>query len=605
MSAAARRRRVRMPHTLGGVRRRLMLLLVLAGFGQAVCVVAFALLVHGAAYRVTHGGQTASGHDRSAIYTHVAGYAPTTLAVGLITSACATVLLKAAGEPLAERLAQSYVHSVRMRLFDHVAASEAGGPYRRTVGVTVLRFTGDASALRLWISKGVAPILVDGVFVACALVILTVTAPGIGALSVALVLLAAAAVTLFGRRLRERVRDTRRHNGRLAAFVNERVTHTAVMQSLGRVGEERRVMRRRSRDYGRAMVRQARLTGAMSATAEACGIGILLIVVTVGLVAGTTWEALASLLTVAGFLGAPLSSLVRVQEHWQQSRVARGRITEILAAPARLGRPRRAEPLANGPGRLELAGLRVDGVLKEMSAVALPGQRIVLQGPPGAGKSLLLRLIARLQEPDGGAVLLDGQDLARHDPESVRRAIRLTSPELPLLRGSVGHNLRLGEPPGAVSGAAKGAAKGAAVGAGEGGHGSGDVNGDANRDVNGCGDHVEALAELLPHGLRTRLGEGGHGLSMAVRYQVAMVRALRSAPRVLLLDEARLDEALGSDLAERLFERYPGTVIYVTDDPALAARADALWHIEGGRLTVRPVGCGRHDQSPVEWETTT
>lgn len=549
----AGRQRVRMPHTLGGVRRRLMLLLVLAGFGQAVCVVGFALLVHGAAYRITHGGEIASDPDRSAIYTHVAGYAPTTLAVGLVTSACATVLFRAAGEPLAERLAQSYVHSVRMRLFDHVAGSEAGGPFRRTVGVTVLRFTGDASALRLWISKGVAPLLVDGVFVACALVILTVIAPGIGALSAAMILLAAATVALFGRRLRERVRETRRNNGRLAAFVNERVAHTAVMQSLGRVEQERRLMRRRSREYGRAMVCQARLTGAMSATAEACGIGILLIVVTVGLVTGTTWETLASLLTVANFLGGPLSSLVRVQEHWQQSRVARRRIAELLAAPAPLGRARRAEPLAEGPGRLELAGLRVDGVL-DASAVAWPGQRIVLQGPPSAGKSLLLRLIARLQDPDAGAVLLDGQDLARHDPESVRRAIRLTSPELPLLRGSVGTNLQLGEPPDVAKGPAE--------------------------------EHIQALAELLPHGLRTRVGEGGHGLSMAARYQVAMVRALASGPRVLLLDEARSEGPLGSDLMERLFDQYPGTIIYVTDEPKLAARADVLWRLDDGRLTV-------------------
>ncbi|GEC03609.1 hypothetical protein SSP24_12640 [Streptomyces spinoverrucosus] len=545
--------RVRLPHTLGGVRRRLMLLLVLAGFGQAVCVVAFALLVHGAAYRVTHDGQIASGQDRSAIYTHVAGYAPTALAIGLAASACATVLLKAAGEPLAERLAQSYVHSVRMRLFDHVAGSQAWGPDRRTIGVTVLRFTGDASALRLWISKGVAPLLVDGVFVTCALVVLAVIAPGVGAISAALILLAAGAVALLGRRLRERVRETRRHNGRLAAFVNERVTHTAVMQSLGRVAQERRVMRRRSRDYGRAMVRQARLTGAMSATAEACGIGILLIVVTVGLLAGTTWEALASLLTVANFLGRPLTSLVRVQEYWQQSRVARRRIAEVLAAPAPLRSTRGAEPLANGPGQLELAGLRVDGVL-DASAIARPGQRILLQGPPGAGKSLLLRLIARLQQPDAGAVLLDGQDLARHDPESVRRVIRLASPELPLLRGSVGKNLRHGEPPDTADKADE--------------------------------ERIEALAELLPDGMHTRVGEGGRGLSTAMRYQVAMVRALRSGPRVLLLDEARSGEALGSGLVERLLERYPGTVVYVTDEPELAARADVLWRVDDGRLTV-------------------
>lgn len=562
-----------MPHTLGGVRRRLMLLLVLAGLGQAVCVVGFALLVHGSAYRITHGGQTASGHDRSAVYTHVAGYAPTTLAVGLVTTASVTVLLKAVSEPLAERLAQSYVHSVRMRLFDHVAGREVWGRDRRTVGVTVLRFTGDASALRLWISKGVAPILVDGVFVACALVVLAVIAPGVGALSAALILLAAAGVALLGRRLRERVRETRRHNGRLAAFINERVTHTAVMQSLGRVAQERRVMRRHSREYGRAMVCQARLTGAMSATAEACGIGILLIVVTVGLVAGTTWEVLASLLTAANFLGGPLSSLVRVQEHWQRSRVARRRIAEILAAPSPLGRPRGAEPLAHGPGRLELVGLRVNGVL-DASALARPGQRVVVQGPAGAGKSLLLRLIARLQEPDAGEVLLDGQDLARHDPESVRRVIRLASPELPLLRGSVGKNLRYGEPPDAAKGTGE--------------------------------EHIAALADLLPDGLRTRVGEGGHGLSMAVRYQVATVRALRSRPRILLLDEARSSQALGSDLVERLLERYPGTIIYVTDEPELAARADVLWRIDDGRLTVHEVArqtTGRAKQPDKQPET--
>ncbi|MEU6183740.1 ABC transporter ATP-binding protein [Streptomyces coeruleorubidus] len=256
----------------------------------------------------------------------------------------------------------------------------------------------------------------------------------------------------------------------------------------------------------------------MSATAEACGIGILLVVVTAGLLAGTTWAVLASLLTVANFLGGPLSSLVRVQEHWQQSRIARRRIAEILAAPAPLRGPCRAAPLADGPGRLELAGLRVDGIL-DASAVAWPGQRIVLHGPPGAGKSLLLRLIARLQEPDAGAVLLDGQDLARHDPESVRRMIRLTSPELPLLRGSVSRNLRHGEPPDAAEQADE--------------------------------EHIEALAELLPDGLRTRVGEGGNGLSAAVRYQVAMARALRSGQALNTVSTARARTSLSSTCSLR------------------------------------------------------
>lgn len=544
----------RLPRALGGARRRMMAQLVLVGVGQAICVVAFALLLHVVADHVRHPDRTHAGH--TGIYGPFEQWSNPVLFAGFVLTAVATIALRALGPPLAERLAQSYIHSVRLRLFDQIAESVSWGPDRRNVGVTVLRFTGDSSALRDWVSKGVASLLVDGVFVLVTVGVLIALSPLAGVMAAALVSLGAILVTVIGHQLELRVRETRRCNGRLAAFVNERVTYAAVMQSLGRVGHERRVLRRRSRRFSTAMVRQTQLTGALGAVAEACRIGACVAVIGAAMIVHTRTDVLASLLPVAGFLGGPLASLADTQYYWQRSRIARRRITEVTSAP-RLLAAHGAPPLTEGPGRLELVDVRVDGVIKDVSALVTPGRRVALTGPPGAGKSLLLSLIARLRVPDDGAVLLDGQNLAEHDPESVWRAIRLVSPDLSLLRGSVAMNLRHGAVPG---------------------EDDGDQLGEP------WAEHDEPLAQLLPEGLRTRVGEGGYGLSRAARYQVAIARALRSHPRVLLLDQAEPEGTLGDSTFDALFSRYPGTIVYVTRDTRLLARADLVWRLTDGSL---------------------
>ena len=553
--------RMKMPRTLGGARRRMTAQLVLIGLGEALCATAFSILMHVLGEYARHpsrGVPTLAG-----VYRPFSHWSVTALLCGLGAAATITVVLKAVAPALAERLAQSYVHSVRMALFDHIFASEPWGGDRRTVGVMVLRFTGDSTALRDWASKGVATLLADGVFVLATVVALTLLAPLAGALVAGVLLLCAVAGLLLGRRLRQRIREMRRHNGRLASFVNERVTYSAVMQSLGRVSRDRRVLYRHSRRFSAAVIAQARATGALQALAEASRVGTGLAVIAASIVSGARPEVLASLLVVVGFLSSPLTSLVEVQQYWQLSRVARRRISEVLSAPARLQRPSEVQQLLPGPGRLDVTGLNVRGLLEDVTAVVLPGERVCVQGEAGAGKSLLLALLARLQVPDGGTVSLDGQDIARCDPDEVRRAVRLVSRELPLLRGSVEANLKQGE----VSDRGRKSGKGKKAD---------DPFQAALREW-----QDETLGRVLPDGVRTRVGEGGGGLSMAARYSVALARALRSRPRVLLLDEPEPDATL-----DNLLGIYPGTVVFAGRDPRLAERADVVWRIVDGMVTV-------------------
>lgn len=576
-------RQFEMPKAIGDVRRRMLAQLLLVGLGQSACVVAFAVLLHVLVDHAEHPARTS--FRGTGIYAPIESWSTASLLGALAATSAMTVLLKALGPPMGERLAQSYVHSVRVRLFDHLSGSQNLAIDRRAVGVTVLRFTGDSTALRNWAGQGVAALLVNGVFVACTMSVLTVMLPVAGAAAAGWLVICLAVALLLGRALRSRVREVRKQSGRLASFVNERVTYAAVMQSLGRIRRERRQLSRHSKRFSEAMVRQADSVGRITATAEAARIGIVVAVIGAAVAQHARADTITALVSIAGFLGGPLVSLSQVQEAWQRSRIARHRITEVIGTPALLSPPVKAPKLGEGPGRLALVDLQLTGVLADANAVAEPGQRIALHGPPSAGKSLLLAVIARLHSPDGGSVRLDEQDLAVHDPVSVGRAIRLVSPDLPLLRGTVRVNLGHGDLPRSDLDEVAGARLAAFA---------------------GFRERLEAhLAETLPRGLNTRVGEGGHGLSRAGRYQVSLARALRGAPRVLLLDWPGSDTALPEELRTELFDSYPGVLIYTADELDRREHADTRWLIDGDALiatsTLATVGDQGHVRVP-KWE---
>jgi ATP-binding cassette subfamily B protein len=138
------------------------------------------------------------------------------------------------------------------------------------------------------------------------------------------------------------------------------------------------------------------------------------------------------------------------------------------------------------------------------------GQRVGLVGESGAGKTTLLALLQRFYDPNGGRILIDGQDIAQVTQESLRRAIAVVPQDISLFHRSVLENLRYGRPE--ASDAEVWAAATAARAA----------------------DFIRAL----PEGIDTIVGERGVKLSGGQRQRIAIARAfLKDAP-ILLLDEA-------------------------------------------------------------------
>jgi ATP-binding cassette, subfamily B, bacterial len=247
----------------------------------------------------------------------------------------------------------------------------------------------------------------------------------------------------------------------------------------------------------------------------------------------------------------------------QKALAASGRITEVLEAEPRLVEPRHPQELeAKGDVRLDAVSFGHEGdqpVLDGLDLHVAPGESLALVGATGSGKSTVAGLLARLYDPEGGRVLLDGHDLRDLRLADVRRAVALVFEETFLFSESVRENIRVGRP-------------------------------EANDD------EVRLAAELagaaafvddLPDGYDTILGERGFSLSGGQRQRIAIARAILADPAVLVLDDATsaVDATKEHEIRAALAEVMRGrTTLVIAHRPATIALADRVAVLEGGLI---------------------
>ncbi len=202
-------------------------------------------------------------------------------------------------------------------------------------------------------------------------------------------------------------------------------------------------------------------------------------------------------------------------------------------------------------------------VLEDVDLEVLPAESVAILGASGSGKSTLLGLLAGLDRPTRGQVSVEGQDLAELDEDGLAR----------LRRGQLGFvfqafhllpNLTALE------------------------------NVRVPLELIGFDGAAERSTELLTAvGLGERLHHYPSQLSGGEMQRVALARAFGPRPRLILADEptGNLDAATGERVLDLLFDlrEHEGTsLVLVTHDPALAARADRRIHLQAGRVVAEP-----------------
>jgi ABC-type multidrug transport system fused ATPase/permease subunit len=538
----------KIPPLMAAGRLKQMLLLVFIGILQAAATISSSFLAKTVFDRIL-SANTATSNEQLLLF-----------GVGLAAIAIVIGCLSMAERVVAEKVGQSYAETVRMTLYDRLATLPQRALQRRSQGGVMLRFVGDLTAVRQWVSLGMARLIVIGLTAIGSLSALAVV-NGILAGTVGIVLLVGTGISIsHGEQMRSASRESRRRMSRLAANINEKVGALSVLQVFGQSERERERMQRQSRQLRRAMVEKARVGGKIRGLAEgfsafAYGSALVVGAMQVNLSLASPGTVIAAL-TVISLLVPKLRELGRVQEYWHGFNVSRQKMAEFLNIPSQLNELPNASHLQPSLGRLELNQVS-SGILKKITATAEPGSVVAVVGTNGAGKTTLLSLVARLIDPDSGEVLIDGQNIRLFSLSSLRKLIGVAGPDFPLLRGTLERNLMYRDPEASEE--------------------------ECERVKKLCG--IDEVLASLPDGVQTRIAEGGAGLSSGQRQRIALARALLGNPSILLLDEAdtNLDAQAGS-VIDQVLAQHTGTVLLITHRRERIAKADQVWFIDGGRL---------------------
>ncbi|HEY8045498.1 MAG TPA: ABC transporter ATP-binding protein [Streptosporangiaceae bacterium] len=499
----------------------------------------------------------------------IAGAALAVVLADWVINAVQTVVVGRNGERV--------LYSLRVKIFAQLQRLGLDFYEHEMSGRIMTRMTTDVDALSSFLQTGLITMVNSVLSFAGVMIALLIINLRLGLTVLALVPLVVAATLVFRSKSSRAYGEAREKVAVVNADLQENVAGLRVSQAYRREQVNLARFTGRSAAYRGSRLRAQRYIAvyfpfvqSLSTAATA----LVLLVAAGQMRAGLlTAGALVAYLLYIDMLFSPVQQLSQVFDGYQQAAVGLRRISGLLRTRTSTPEAGEPQPVTRGRARIEFRDVRFNygggdtEALCGVNLVVTPGETVALVGQTGAGKSTLVKLVARFYDVTGGAVLVDGVDVRDYDLGRYRRRLGVVPQESHLFAGTVRDAIAYGNQE-ATDAQVEAAAR--AVGA------------------------LDMIAGL-PGGFLHEVTERGRNLAAGQRQLIALARAYLVDPDILLLDEATAALDLAAEAAvvaatERLTARR--TTLVVAHRLSTAARADRIAVVDHGHIVEQ----GTHDE---------
>jgi ABC-type transport system involved in Fe-S cluster assembly fused permease/ATPase subunit len=311
------------------------------------------------------------------------------------------------------------------------------------------------------------------------------------------------------------------------------------------------------------------------------GQGLIIALGLVGVMGLAAWRVGQGVMTVGDFVAVntfliqlymPLNILGFAYRETTQSLVEMEKMFELLDVERDIKDSETAANLKLQSGEVEFQNVSFHyhpdrPILRGVSFKIPPGKTVALVGPSGGGKSTVSRLLFRFYDPQGGRILIDGQNIAEITQSSLRAAIGIVPQDTVLFNDTMEYNILYGRPAASPE-EVREAASLARLG---------------------------PLIQRLPEGLRALVGERGLKLSGGEKQRVAIARTILKRPQILIFDEATsaLDTSTEQEINRSLREVSQNrTTLVIAHRLSTIVDADEILCLKDGQIVER----GQHSE---------